>query len=235
MKEIVLKPKKRKKKMATELALVPIEEKTLTLCQKAQALKVIDQISHDAAAELYLGLSALEKEISALHDPSIAACFAAHKAAIAAKQKLVGPVEQAKRIIKPKITSWEDEQRRIQAELQRQAEKQARKIEEEARLALAVQAEQQGATEETVAEIIETPVQIVVPVVAPTFQKVKGFTSRAYYSCEVVNFAALVQAAALNPNMMCYLLPNDSALNKLADSMKETFKLPGCKLNKSMV
>ena len=221
--------------MAAELAVVQVETKALSLRDQARAIIVKDQVAHDAATELYLGLSALEKEINAVHDPAISAAHAAHKAALAAKGKSADPVAEAKKIIKPKITAWEQEQERIRQELERKAREEAAKREEEARLALAVEAEKMEAPPEVVEQILATPLPTPAPVVAPTFQKTKGFTSRPNYSCSVVNLQELVKAAAANPNLLCYLQPNEVALGALARSMKDAFTLPGCKLIKTIV
>lgn len=221
--------------MAAELSLVQIETKALTLAEQARAVTVVDQASHDKAAELYLGLSELEKEIAAVHDPAIKAAHAAHKAAIEAKDKLAGPVAEAKRIIKPKITDWEQEQRRIQERRQREAEELARKLEEEARLALAVQAEQAGAPEETVQEIISTPIQIVTPVVAPTYQKTKGLTSRESWSARVTDIRKLCAEIAAGRQPINLVEGNMTVLNGLARSLKSSLKIPGVEAVKTIV
>lgn len=221
--------------MAAELQVVEVETKALSLRDQVRAIVVRDQETHDHAAELYLGLSALEKEINAVHDPAISAAHAAHKAALAAKEKSAGPVAEAKRIIKPKITDWEQAQERIRKEQERIAREAAARAEEEDRIALAVEFEANDAPPEVVNEILTTKLPTPAPVVARTFSKTPGFTSRPHYTCEVVDFNALVKAAAVNPNLLCYLQPNESALNKLASSMKEVFQLPGCKYNKRMV
>lgn len=172
--------------------VVQVQTKALSLRDRAVSIIVKDQETHDVAAELYLGLTALEKEINAVHDPAISASHAAHKAALAAKAKSADPVAEAKKIIKPKIMDWEAEQERIRQELERKAREEAqRKADEEARiareaaeaearriaaedeaarLALAQQAEESGATAEQVNEILETPVLDVpepAPYVAP--------------------------------------------------------------------
>lgn len=254
--------------MAAELAVVEVENKALSLRDRVRAITVCDQATHDAAAELYIGLTALAKEIDAVHDPAISAAHAAHKAAIAAKNKSALPVEEAKRIIKPKVTAWETEQERIRQELERKAreeayrrqqeeERKAREAaeaerkriaaeEEDARLKLALEAEQMGAAPEQVQEILETPVYVapepvytpapfIAPTVAPTFQKTAGFTSRWNYSGEVTDIAALCAAVAQNRSLSGYVQGNLTAINSLARATKEAFSLAGCRLKKERV
>jgi hypothetical protein len=251
--------------------VVKVETKSIALRDQAKAIVVRDQETHDAAAELYLGLSALEKEINAVHDPAISAAHASHKAALAAKAKSADPVAEAKKIIKPKITAWEDEQERIRQELERKAREEAQRkadeeariareaaeaeyrrlaaIEEEERLRLAAEAERAGATEEQVAEILETPITtelneplipyipppVIMPTIAPIFKKTAGFTSRVAYSAEVVDLNELIRVAAGNRFFAQYLQVNQTAINNLARASKEAFTLPGCRLIKERV
>ncbi len=219
--------------MATEL--VPVEARALTLSEQARAMTVTDQVTHDIATELYLGLSQLEKEISAIHDPAIKAAHDSHKAAIAAKAKLAGPVEEAKRIIKPKITAWEAEQERIRRELEEKALEEARKREEAERLAMAVHAEQLGAPAEYVEEVLSTPQEIQRPIVAPTFQKTKGFSSRENWSARVTDIRLLCKEIAEGRQPANLVDGNMTVLNGLARSLKSALKIPGVQAVKTIV
>ena len=221
--------------MSAELQIVEVETKALTLRDRARAIIVIDQITHDAATELYLGLAALEKEINSVHDPAIAAAHGAHKAALVAKAKSADPVAEAKRIIKPKITAWEAAQEAIRQELERKAREEAARLEQEARLALAVEAEAMQAAPEVIEEILATPLPTVHTTVAPIFTKTKGFSSRPNYSCQVDNLMVLVQAVAQGRAPITFLEANMTALNSQARSLKEAFSVPGCKLIKTIV
>jgi hypothetical protein len=218
--------------MSMELAT--IEKTSVALTARALAIQVRDQSSHDEAAELYIGLGELEKQICAVHDPAIALAHASHKGAIAAKAVHFDPVSGARKIIKPKITRWEQEQEDIRRDLERKAQEEARRREEEARLALAVEAESANATPEVIEEIMSTPMQIVTPVVAPTYAKTKGFTSRANYRAEVVNMRELCRAIA-DGKQPVSLVEATAALNGLARAMKEQFNVPGCRVVKEQV
>ena len=255
--------------MDAELAVIEqVETKALSVRDQARAIVVRDQLTHDSAAELYLGLSALEKEINSVHDPAISAAHAAHKAALAAKAKSADPVAEAKKIIKPKIMAWEQEQERIRQEAERKAREEAERqqreleriareaaeaerkrlaaIEEEERLRLAAEAEKMGATAEQVTEILDTllpipdvpvyePPPYVPPVVAPTFAKTPGLTSRWNYSAEGIDIFQLCRAVAVDPRLACNVQFNQTAINSLARAQKEAFSLPGCRLLKTRV
>lgn len=147
----------------------------------------------------------------------------------------------------------QEEARRIQAEQERIAReaaeaerKRLEAIEEEERLRLAAEAEASGATKEQVTEILEAPLYIpepepyipppvVMPTIAPSFQKAAGFAPRWNYSGKQVNFSELVKSAAANPHFMQYLEPNESAINALARASKDAFSLPGYVLDKKRV
>lgn len=222
--------------METALAVPSkLDERASALTERATAIQVTDQETHDEAAELYVRLGDLSKEIDSIHDPAIEAAHRSHKAAIEAKKKLADPVDQARRIIKPKVCAWEQEQIRIQQERQREAERIARQAEEEARLALAVEAEQKGAEPETVKEILETSVVTVAPVVAPAFQKTNGFKSRESWSASVFDIKLLCKAIAEGRQPSNLVEGNMTALNGLARSLKGQMNVPGVKAVKSIV
>ncbi len=153
------------------------------------------------------------------------------------------------------------EERRLQEEARRKAEEEARiareaaeaerkllaAIEEEERLRLAQEAEQSGATKEQVTEILEAPLYVpepepiiaapvVMPTVAPTFQKAAGVAARWNYSAIGVNILETIRAAAANPAAYAECLTwNQKAINGKATSQKDAFNVPGCKLDKRRV
>lgn len=152
-------------------------------------------------------------------------------------------------------------ERKAQEEARRIAEEQARiareaaeaerrriEAEEEAeRLRLAEDAEASGATAEEVTEILATPLYeapvivpepvapVVMPTVAPTFQKAAGFAARWNYSANMNSVKEMAKAAAANDHFLQYLQFNEKAVNALARATKDAFSLPGCTLKKERV
>lgn len=141
-----------------------------------------------------------------------------------------------------------DEKRKEQ---QRAAEEEARRTaevlakcqrEERERLALieAAKLEAQGyagAADATLEAAIaeEQPIVVPAPVVASYVPvetaKVAGISSRANYSCKVVDLAALVRHCVENPALiLMFLTSNDIALNAQARALKDNFQIPGCEL-----
>lgn len=143
--------------------------------------------------------------------------------------------EEARRIAEERARiareAAEAERRRIEAE------------EEAERLRLAEDAEASGATAEEVTEILTTPLYeapvivpepvapVVMPTVAPTFQKAAGFNVRTVYGAKVVDLTALIRAAAANPAFEMFLCANMPVINQVARKQKEAFRVPGCQLD----
>lgn len=147
----------------------------------------------------------------------------------------------------------EAEQKRIQdeaAEAQRIADAaaaDARKAgdEEAARAAEASAAEQQRIADEAAAQAGETAeaaaAEIELAEVAPlalpavAAPKASGISTRHNWKAEVVDFPALVAAAARraadgDPTLLGYLLPNEKALGAMAKALKTQARIPGVRI-----
>lgn len=204
--------------MSAELVEQELESKAVTWPERAKSIAICDQRSYETAAGLLLDIAALEKEIKAHHEPIKTTAFAAHKAAVAAEKKLLDPLQEATGILKRGLGAWLQEQERIRQEAERKAREAAAKIEEEQRLALAVQAEQEGAAPETVEEIIETPLPIAQPVAARTYAPVAGVSARKVWKWEIID-----------PNLIPrqYLVPDTVAINRVVAGLKQNANIPG--------
>ncbi len=263
--------------MATELidqikeeaAIAKVSVESVSLYDKVMALVVRDQASYDFATECYKMALAVEKAAHAAHDPVCNHWDKLHDKACEERKKDLDKVLAAKKLSKSKADTWALAQENIRLEKERKDQEEARRkhqeeerkaraeaeriraesarIEEEARLALAAEAEQSGATAAQVNEILDTPVYVapepapyvppayVPPTVAPTFQKAAGISSRTIYKGKVVNFHTLFVAAQSNPYLETYLQANEAEINALAGRTKEAFQLPGCILDKKRV
>lgn len=206
-----------------------LEDRTLTLAEQALGLTVVDQVTHDNAAELLLAVKGLRNEAEAHHRPMINAAHQSHKISLAALQKIDDPLKQAEQILKTRIGGWEAEQLKLQAEQERIAREQAeaaRAAETEAEIE---QAEAAGAPVEEVQAIISqaemrpTPR----PVVAPTFVKAKGVSTVMVYAAEVFDIKALCRAVADGKVSSEMVQPNMTALNGMARALKSTMQIPG--------
>jgi hypothetical protein len=199
---------------------------------RVEAMMVVDQDSYNQAAEALLALAALEKEIIAEYKEPKQKADAAHKAVVALEKKWLAPVQVARSILSPKIRAFENEQKRIQQEAQRRAEEEAQRIADELALQQAAAAEEAGAPDEIVTQILETPQPVIRPKVAPVFQKASGLGQTTYYSAELVDVKALCKAVIDGTLPENAVLPNMVLANARARTEKDSFKMPGFKLVK---
>jgi len=204
-----------------------LEQTALAWPDRARGITITDQQSYDMATTLLVEIATIEKRIIDHHAPIKVAAFEAHKVACAAEKKLLTPLTDAKGIIKRAIGAWEEKQARLLREAQREAEATQRRLEEEARLAVAVEAEQHGAPSETVQEILNQPVILPVPVVAPTFQRAQGVSTQQRWKAEVTDIKALCRAIGNGHASLEFVTPNMVALNSVARAMKQTMNIPG--------
>ena len=206
-----------------------LESTALAWPERAEAIAITDQQTYNHAADLIVEIVGLRKQVVDHHKPIKDAAHKAHKVAIAAEKKLLDPLKQAEAILKRAIQGWTWEQEKIRQEEQRRLAEAQRKADEDARLALAVEAETNGATSETVGEILDTPV-VTPAIVAPaTFQKANGVSTSLRWHAEVTDIKALCLAVAQGRASSNLVQPNLPALNSMARAMKQTFSVPGCK------
>ena len=121
--------------MSEVVAIKEVEQRALTLPEKANHIQILDVDTFKEAAEFTLTLRTIKKEIDNTFDPIVKKAYEAHKEAVAQKKKVMEPVEQAQKIIDGKIGEFHaEEERKRKAEedrLRKEAEEQARKEEEE--------------------------------------------------------------------------------------------------------
>ncbi len=204
-----------------------LEEQALTWQERARGIQICVPEQHLAACDLLLAIKALRNKAEEHHRPVIAAAHKAHQQALAALERIDGPLAEAEGLIKPKIAAYEDEQKRIEAENQRRADEKARREQEELLEAQVQQAEEQGASPEEVQAIIEQPIIVPRPVTAPTFQRVAGVSTSVTWKAEVTDIRALCRAIGEGKAAQTLVLPNSTALNGMARALKQSFSIPG--------
>jgi hypothetical protein len=206
--------------MAAELKEVELEQQALSVADEAKAIIIKDQISYDRAAEKLLGVRTLIKQIDETFDPDIKRWHEGHKAALATKKKVLGNLPFADATLVRLIGQWEIEQRRIREENDRKEREAALKREEDARLALALEAESHGAEEETVREILETPQPIQVQPSKPTFKPAAGLSSsrKPVYRWRTTNANMIPRG---------YLMIDEVKINGIVRAMGKQTQIPG--------
>jgi hypothetical protein len=212
--------------MPAERALV-VAPSAADLPTQARACVITDEASARAAAELLTGVKALRAEIADTFDKHIAAAFAAHKALLKEKRDAEAPAVEAESILKAAIVAW-DTAREAAAERERirlnaiAAEAAAEETRAAAAMAMA------AGDDVLAAEILATPI-VPVQAIVPTRRTstVAGVAVRETWYARVVDFAALVQAAARDPQYLGLLEPDVAALDALARALRDRFRVPG--------
>lgn len=133
-------------------------------------------------------------------------------------------LQEADRILRGALLSWQKAEREKAAAEQRQRDEAARKEREklEAQLAKAATPAKQEAI---MARIDEAAVSHTAVAVAPV--KVSGVATRTRWKVRSIDLPALVKAAAANPKLLQYLAPVEAELNKLGVALGPNAEVPG--------
>lgn len=205
-----------------------IKAEALTIVEQAKIIKITDQPTYDHACNLLLEqVKPFRKRWAEYWKTVKEPAWKAYQAIQDRFNEGDRPLEAAERQIKAEIAKWDTEQQKIREELQRKAEEEARKAEEEERLRIATMAEESGATEEQVNEIVNAPVVAVAPPVAMTYQKASGMSTRENWKARVTDMKKLCAAIGKGQVPITYVLPNESVLNARAKADRNTLNIPG--------
>lgn len=201
--------------------------------ERARALKITDQPSYDYAAESLAWAAELEKKITTHYEPFRLSTKAAYDSVLESKKNDLEPVLEVKRILSRATAAFDLEQERIRLEAQRKQDEEAAMAAEEKRRLELKNAKELGATKEELREMKAAPITFVSPTVDPTHRR-SQFVSKPIkrWSAEVlgeVGFMFLVKAVAVGKVPLSLLLPNQTALNKLAGTFKDKLNIPGVK------
>jgi hypothetical protein len=239
-----------------EPLIVPAEIETHSIAVKGkiQLIRITDQASLEEAADDRAEIKRRRKLAADFFAPICDAAHKVWKTAVAKRDEVLAPYDEADKAYSRAMGSYEQEQTRIREEEARrvreeterlQREEQARAAAErkrledqanESKLERAVQAEERGDTA-TADRILEEPV--VVPPVAPRPIFVprpptaapppaaKGVSFRDNWKAEVVNLLELVQAVAKGEQPITYLQADMPAINAVARALKDETRIPG--------
>ena len=212
--------------MTTE-AMERIERDGLLLVAQAEEIQVRDADGFQQAGVFLRRVTGGLKMAHDLMDPICEASDHAHKVAVAQRKKLIEPFETAKRIVGAEVSTWEQAERDRVAREQRAADAERRRLEDEARLAVAAQLEAQGKPEAAQAALTAP---VTMPVFTPPVQavpKAEGLSFRDNWKARVVDPVALIKAVANGEAPANLVIPDQQALNKLAVALKGEMRVPG--------
>ncbi len=213
--------------MAPNQQVDKYETEALTLAQQAGELRIHDQKSYDQGMDFLEGVRHFRRQLDAEYDPLIHTTNQAHKQAIALKRRIEKPAIQAELIVKQRKVGFDLEQRRLQQDEQRRREAEAKRLHEETVLKQAEHAEAQGMPVETVNTILDQPDTAPPPAAPPMHRVDKRVYTRDVWKGEVTDMKALIAAAASGKAPATVLQGNQTAINALAKSLRDTMDIPG--------
>lgn len=193
-----------------------IERQVELAVQESQSLAIFDNVGLEVAGAFLRSLKTIMKRIDETFDDPIQAAHATHKKMLSAKKKHAYPLLQAERAVKGGIGKYEDEQRSAREAEERQLRLQARREEEDRRLAEAEELEQQGEPE-AAEELISEPV-VAPPVVLPKATKIEGVSTRTVWKWRLQKIEAVP---------IIYMQIDEKKVNGVVRSMGEQTKIPG--------
>jgi hypothetical protein len=231
--------------MSTDL--VPTKDalaaETQSWASRAAGLKVIDRESCLNASHLLRSIKTLRGQVQTWFAPHLEAAMETKRKAEAARKGLAdeqarmeAPLMEAELVLKRSLLAWEAkeeqdrlaEERRLQADAQRQAEA----VTLAAAAAMELEAKQTGNVEmlAEAADILEQPIEAPVVVVAKQVPKVQGVTYRDNWKAHPdVNVRALAAAVAAGTVPVTFLTVNMTAINQFARATQGAQPVAGVK------
>lgn len=204
-----------------------VAAEALSWPDRARAAVVTDAASYQRTAELLLGIKALRKRVAEVHDPNIKRWVDGHRAALRDKADADTPLTEAEGIIKASLSAYDRQQEQIRQDEQRKADAEARRREEDQRVALAAEMEREGQqygdvalVREAEALIAAAPPPVVAAPVAKATPKVAGISYRDTWKFRVVN-------PALVPTQYKVTTINESAIRAVVNGLKGNTSIPG--------
>lgn len=203
------------------------------LAVQAGTLMVTDQPSFELAGAMLQTVKGYRNRVGEILDPIIKKAHETHRQALEAKKKLEEPAVRAELAIKGALTAYEQEQARLRRQAEVLAEKERARLEEEARLQAALEAEARGDRKvaEKILEAPHPPAPVFTPpAILPAAPKAEGVSFRDQYRAEVTDLILLVKAVAAGEAPIGMLLPNLPMLNQMARALKEELRIPGVRV-----
>lgn len=209
----------------TEIEL--IETEALALAQQVDALQIHDQESYDSVLAIIEDATRFLRRMDSIFDPIIQKANQTHKEALAQKKRATTHAINAKLIGKQRVVRFNQDQERAQLDEQRRREAEAKREHEEMLLRAAEHAETQGAPRETVDAILDQPDTAPPPAAPPMHRIDKRVYTRDVWKGEVTDMKKLIAAAASGKAPPTVLMANQTAINALAKSLRDTMDIPG--------
>jgi hypothetical protein len=194
-----------------------LETKALSYPDKARQLTINNPDDYRIAGEFVKAVDALGKEVEASFSPQIAQAHALHRSLIAERDRHLKPLTEAKTYARRLMVAYDQEQERKRREEEIRLRELARKAEEDAKLAAALDAEASGQTEEAQA-ILEEPVYVPPIIIKNETPKVQGVQFRTVWKFRVVDQRKIPAE---------YLIPDMVKIGAVVRALKQMTTIPG--------
>jgi hypothetical protein len=190
----------------------PVEQKALSVIEQARSFSVTNPADYEAAAAFRKEvLRPMMKEVDASYDPVIEAAHKTHKAALESKRKVYAPLEAADKSLDRMMGAYALKQRQEAEAEQRRLLAEARRREEDQRLAQAAALEMAGMKKEADAVLDAPASAISAPVVAANVPKVAGLGVRELWKYRIID------RSKINPEWM---IPDEVAIGAVVRQLK---------------
>lgn len=194
-----------------------VTAQTGRLVKSGTSIHIDDDESLELAGSYLVKCKTVMKQIDAIFDEPVKAAHQAHKAMLAAKKKLMSPLQKVETHLKRGISLYrarqEEERRRREAEMRAAA----RAKEEERRLAEAARLESEGRDNEA-QMVLDMPVHAPPVVLPPAVPKLDNVSTRENWTFRVVNEALIPRE---------FLIPDTTKLRAHARSFRDKALVPG--------
>jgi hypothetical protein len=208
--------------------LIPekIQKEVSTITDQAMAVRVVDVDTYALAGEMFVTGKEMIKNIEAFFKPIKQKMDAAKKEVLDKEKAELAKVQPGLDHLSKEMTAWNIEQERLRKIEEDRLRQEALKREEEERLQAAIQAEQEGSTDEAAA-ILEEPVYVPAPQVQSNVPKQAGLTMQTTWKHRVTNLQLLIKAVAEGRAPAMCVQADDQFLGAQARAGKGTITYPG--------
>lgn len=196
-----------------------VVDDALALVATARTFTINTPDDYRRVAEFLQGVKTLRARIAETLDPHIRRVYEAHAALCKEKRDAEASAIEAERIAKDLLVVWDSAQEIARREEQRRLEAVAREV----ALEQAVEAEAAG--DPAFADVLLATIPAAA--VPPLTPKVDGIRFTERWSARVTDFGAFLAHVAARPDLQPLILPNMTALNQQARSLKSRLSLPG--------
>ncbi len=235
--------------MTVPAEIQKVSQGAITISEQVKMIVVSDAVSMGRANEGFLIIRKMRKEIASVFSPMEEKAKEAKRAADDSRkevmkqwEKVEAPLLAAEFYLNGQMSAYKREQDRIRAEEEEKLRQEAikaemarRKAEEEEKLKQAAELEAAGAQDEAdqvmaeALEEVEKPMDVYVPPPPTPRVDLNGMASRTTWKAQVYDLKALCLAIGTGKASINLVLPNESALNKMAIALHEQMNVPGVK------